>query len=56
MNVVVPIDATRVQVLREPGRAANSKSATWARGSPELGIIVFDYDVSEGGVVAKNLM
>ena len=50
------IDATRVQVLREPGRAATTKSAMWARGSPELGIILFDYDVSEGGAVAKNLM
>jgi transposase len=28
----------------------------WARGSPELGIVLFDYDVSEGGAVAKKLM
>lgn len=50
------IDATHVQVLKEPGRPAESKSFMWARGSPELGIVVFDYDVSGGGAVAKNLM
>ena len=50
------IDATRVQVLTEPGRDAKTKSAMWARGSPELGIVLFDYDVSEGGAVAKKLM
>lgn len=50
------IDATHVQVLKEPGRKAQSKSFMWARGSPELGIVLFDYDVSGGGQVAKNLM
>lgn len=50
------IDATNVQVLKEDGRAAESKSFMWARGSPEKGIILFDYDVSGGGAVAKNLM
>ena len=28
----------------------------WARGSPELGIVLFDYDPSGGGRIAKNLM
>ena len=50
------IDATHVQVLKEPGRTAQSKSFMWARGSPELGIVLFDYDVSGGGGVAKKLM
>jgi transposase len=50
------IDATHVQVLKEPGRTAQSKSFMWARGCPELGIVLFDYDVSGGGEVAKNLM
>lgn len=50
------IDATHVQVLKEPGRSAQSKSFMWARGSPELGIALFDYDVSGGGKVAKRLM
>jgi len=50
------IDATNVQVLKEPGRAASTKSFMWARGSPELGIVLFDYDPSGGGAVAKRLL
>jgi len=50
------IDATGVQVLKEPGRAAQTKSTMWARGSPEKGIVLFDYDVSGGGKVAKKLI
>lgn len=50
------IDATHVQVLKEPGRAAQTKSFMWARGSPERGIVLFDYDVSGGGQVAKKFM
>lgn len=50
------IDATKVQVLKEPGRAPNDKSFMWVRGSPELGIVLFDYDVSGGGAVAKKLV
>jgi hypothetical protein len=49
------IDATRVQVLKEDGRKAEAKSAMWVRGSPELGIVLFDYNESEGGAVAKKL-
>jgi len=50
------IDATGVQVLKEAGRKPQDKSFMWARGSPELGIVLFDYDVSGGGQVAKQLM
>lgn len=50
------IDATGVQVLKEPGRKAQDKSFMWARGSPELGIVLFDYDPSGGGRVAKQLV
>ncbi len=50
------IDATHVQVLKEKGRAPQTKSFMWARGSPELGIVLFDYHISGGGEVAKNLM
>jgi len=52
----VSIDATSVQVLKEPGRSAKTKSFMWARGSPELGIALFDYDVSGAGRVADRLM
>lgn len=50
------IDATTLQVLKEPGRKAQTKSFMWARGSPELGIVLFDYDQSGGGKVAKRLV
>lgn len=50
------IDATHVQVLKEEGRTAETKSFMWARGSPEKGIVLFDYDISGGGHVAKKLM
>ncbi len=52
----VAIDATPVQVLKEAGRKAQTKSAMWVRGSPELGIVLFDYDISGGGASAKRLV
>jgi transposase len=50
------IDATHVQVLKEPGRKAQTQSFMWARGSPEKGIVLFEYDPSGGGRVARDLM
>ena len=50
------IDATKVQVLKEKDREAKAKSFMWVRGSPELGIVLFDYNISGGGKVAKNLI
>ena len=50
------IDATSVQVLKEPGRDPQKKSFMWARGSPEQNIVLFDYDVSGGGQVAERLI
>ena len=50
------IDATQVQVLKEKGRTAESKSSMWARGSPEHRIVLLDYDVSGGGSVAERLV
>jgi len=50
------IDATSVQVLKEKGRAPETKSFMWARGSPELGIVLFDYNPSGSGKVAKDLV
>ncbi|MCB9026147.1 MAG: IS66 family transposase [Bdellovibrionaceae bacterium] len=52
----VGIDATTVQVLKEEGREAKTKSTMCVRGSPELSIVLFDYDVSSGGGVAKRLV
>ena len=50
------VDATSVQVLKEKNRKPQDKSFMWVRGSPEQGIVLFDYDVSGGGQVAKNLL
>ena len=50
------IDATRVQVLKEAGRKATSKSHMWAMGSEEKGIILFAYDISGGGQVVEYLL
>lgn len=49
------IDATSIQVLKEDGRKPEAKSFMWARGSPELGIVLFDYDISGAGKVASRL-
>jgi transposase len=52
----VAMDATTVQVLKEKERKAQTKSTMWARGSPEKGIVLFDYDISGGGAAAKRLV
>ena len=52
----VGIDATTVQVLKEKDRKAQAKSFMWVRGSPEQNIVLFDYNVSGGGAVAKKLL
>lgn len=50
------IDATSVKVLKEKDRPAQTKSSMWVRGSPEKGIVLFDYNISGGGKVAKELI
>lgn len=50
------IDQTGVQVLREKGRRPESRSAMWVRGSPELGIALFEYDPSNAGYVANRIL
>jgi transposase len=50
------IDATHVQVLKEPGRKPQTDSTMWARGSPERGIVLFEYDPHGSGEVAKRLV
>ena len=52
----VAMDATVVQVLKEEGRKPQTKSSMWVRGSPEKGIVLYDYDVSGGGAAAKRLV
>ena len=50
------IDATSIQVLKERGRKPQTKSSMWVKGSPELEIVLFEYNISGGGYVAKSLM
>jgi len=50
------IDATKIQVLKEKNRNPQDDSFMWVRGSPEQGIVLFDYNISGGGKIAKNLI
>jgi transposase len=52
------MDETTVQVLKEPGRPAQSTSYMWCQvsGSPERPIVLFDYDASRSGAVPKRLL
>lgn len=51
-------DETTVQVLKEPGRTAQSKSYLWCQvsGLPERPIVLFDYDPSRSSEVPKRLL
>lgn len=54
----VHADETRVQVLNEPGKLAESQSYMWVRGRSYPGappIVLFEYDPSRSGEVAKRL-
>jgi transposase len=52
------MDETTVQVLKEDGRAAQSKSQMWVRrgGPPDKPVILFDYDPSRSGAVPFRLL
>ena len=52
------MDETTVQVLKEPGKGAQSKSQLWAQMSagPEPPIVLFDYDPTRAGDVPKRLL
>ena len=53
----VSCDETHTQVLKEKGRAAETKSWMWVRGTPDRKqpIVLFDYDPHRSGEVAKRL-
>ncbi|MGN7614562.1 IS66 family transposase, partial [Magnetococcales bacterium HHB-1] len=55
---ILQMDETTVQVLKEPGRKASSKSYMWVRrgGPPDKKIILFDYDASRGAHVPETLL
>ena len=55
---VIHMDETPVQVLKEPGRKAQSQSYMWVRagGMADHPIVLFDYDPSRGGQVPTRLL
>lgn len=54
----ISCDETRIQVLKEKGRRAESKSWMWVRSTPygENKIILFDYSPSRAGSVASEVL
>jgi len=55
---ILQMDETPVQVLKEPGRAAQSKSNLWLQrgGPPEQPVVLYDYDPGRGAEVPKRLL
>jgi transposase len=55
---VLQMDETTLQVLKEDGRSAQSKSQMWVRrgGPPDKPVILFDYDPSRSGAVPFRLL
>ena len=54
---VLQMDETTVQVLKEDGRAATTKSRMWVRrgGPPGQPVILFNYEPTRAGAVAWRL-
>lgn len=57
-SAVIHMDETRVQVLKEPGRAATAQSYMWVqRGSPpDKPVVLFDYRDTRSGTVPLALL
>ncbi len=55
---ILQMDESTVQVLKEPGKTAQSKSYLWLqRGGPPAGpVILYDYDPSRSQAVPKRLL
>lgn len=55
---ITGFDGTRLQVLKEPGRKAQTKSALWLRrgGPPETPVVLLDYRASESGETIESLL
>jgi len=55
---IVQMDETRVQVLKEPGKTAQSQSYLWVQrgGPPQQPIVLFDYDPSRSQSVPVRLL
>ena len=55
---IIQMDETRVQVLKEADRRAQSKSYLWVQrgGPPDGRVILYDYDPSRSGAVPERLL
>jgi transposase len=55
---VLQMDETPVQVLKEPGKTAQSKSYLWLQrgGPPERPVVLYDYDPGRDAEVPKRLL
>jgi hypothetical protein len=54
---IINLDETPVQVFKEPGRKNTSKSYMWvARGGGEKPVVLFRYEPSRSGNVAKEIV
>jgi len=55
---ILQMDETPVQVLKEPGKTAQSKSYLWVQrgGPPDQPVVLYDYDPGRGAGVPKRLL
>jgi len=55
---IIQMDETPVQVLKEPGKRAQSKSYIWVQrgGPPQRPVVLYDYDPGRGAGVPKRLL
>lgn len=55
---ILQMDETTVQVLKEPGKIAQSKSYLWLQkgGPPDKPVVLYDYDPGRGAAVPKRLL
>ncbi len=55
---ILQMDETTVQVLKEPGKTAQSKSYLWLQrgGPPDQPVILYDYDPSRSQAVPTRLL
>lgn len=57
-NSIIHMDETRVQVLKEPDKAAQSQSYMWVQrgGPPGAEVVLFNYDPSRSASVPERLL
>jgi len=55
---IIQMDETTVQVLKEPGKQAQSKSYIWLQrgGPPDKPVVLYDYDPGRSADVPKRLL